>query len=57
MQKNIATMHEPLPDSVPFGSIFRGIAAKVRNALSIAIPVGYQDETGFHMGIKPVRKN
>ena len=54
MQKNAATMHEPLPDTVSYGSTpLRGIVAKVRNVVKIEIPIGYQDETGFHKGVKP----
>lgn len=49
-------MQGPLPDTASFGSIFRGIVTKVKNAVRIEIPVGYQDETGFHMGVKPPEK-
>ena len=28
-----------------------GIIAKLRKAIRIEIPIGYQDETGFHMGV------
>jgi len=33
-----------------------GIIAKLWNAVKIEIPVGYQDETGFHAGAKPAQK-
>jgi hypothetical protein len=33
-----------------------GIVAKLRKAIRIEIPIGYQDETGFHMGVKPAEK-
>jgi hypothetical protein len=33
-----------------------GIIAKLRKAIRIEIPIGYQDETGFHMGVKPAEK-
>jgi hypothetical protein len=56
MHKSAATMQEPLPDTAEFGSMFRGIVAKMRNAVKIEIPTGYQDETGFHMGVKPAEK-
>jgi len=56
MHKSAVTMQESLSNSVPFGSLFRGIAAKVRRAVRIEIPIGYQDETGFHMGVKPAEK-
>jgi phage protein D len=32
------------------------IVAKLRKAIRIEIPIGYQDETGFHMGVKPAEK-
>jgi len=56
MHKHAVTMHEPLRDAALFGSTFRGIVAKIRKAVSIDIPIGYQDETGFHMGVKPEEK-
>jgi hypothetical protein len=33
-----------------------GIFTKLWNAVKIEIPVGYQDETGFHTGAKPAQK-
>jgi hypothetical protein len=33
-----------------------GVVAKLRKAIGIVIPIGYQDETGFHMGVKPAEK-
>jgi len=33
-----------------------GIVAKLRKAIRIKIPIGYQDETGFHLGLKPAEK-
>ena len=30
-----------------------GIVAKLWKAIRIEIPIGYQDETGFHKGVKP----
>ncbi len=38
------------------GFTFSGMIAKLRNAVSIEIPVGYQDETGFHTGVKSAVK-
>jgi phage protein D len=32
------------------------IVAKLRKAIRIEIPIGYQDERGFHMGAKPAEK-
>jgi hypothetical protein len=56
MHKHAATMHEPLTDTAAFGSMLGGIIAKVRSAVRIEIPTGYQDETGFHLGVKPTEK-
>jgi hypothetical protein len=40
---------------VTFGlhNAFAAMAAKVRALLEAQAPIGYQDETGFHTGIKP----
>jgi hypothetical protein len=32
------------------------IATKLRKAIRIEVPIGYQDETGFHMGVAPAEK-
>jgi hypothetical protein len=53
MHKHAIAMHEASPDTVAWGSRFHGIIAKLRNAARIEIPTAYQDETGFHMGVKP----
>jgi len=29
------------------------IVAKRRRAIGIEIPIGYEDETGFHLGVNP----
>jgi hypothetical protein len=29
-----------------------GFLARLKNAVKIEIPTGYQDETGFHAGVK-----
>ena len=56
MHKSAVTMQEPLANTAAFGSTIRGIIARVRNAVRIDIPTGYQDETGFHLGVKPPEK-
>lgn len=35
---------------------FRGIVSRLRNAVRIEIPAGYEDETGFHLGVNPEEK-
>jgi hypothetical protein len=32
---------------------FTALVAKARAALEAQVPIGYQDETGFHTGVKP----
>jgi len=32
--------------------LFIGIAAKLRSILESHVPLGYQDESGFHYGVK-----
>jgi hypothetical protein len=33
-----------------------GIIARLRNAVKFEIPMGYQDESGFHAGVKAAEK-
>jgi hypothetical protein len=33
-----------------------GLLAKLRNVVKINVPVGYQDESGFHTGVKRSEK-
>ena len=33
------------------------IAGKIRFAINRRIPVGFEDETGFHLGVQPVRED
>jgi len=56
MHKHAATMHKPMPETASVGLMFHGIIAKLRNAMRFEVPVGYQDETGFHMGVKSAEK-
>ena len=32
---------------------FAGLFAKLKSAVNIEVPVGYQDENGYHSGVKP----
>jgi hypothetical protein len=56
MHKHTITMNKPWPSTASTGLQIHGIIAKLRNAVRIQIPVAYQDETGFHMGVKPAGK-
>ena len=50
-QAILAQVNDP-----PAQAGLRGIVAKLRKAIRIEIPMGYQDETGFHLGIEPAEK-
>jgi len=50
-QAILAQVNDP-----PAQAGLRGIVAILRKAIRIEIPIGYQDETGFHMGVKPAEK-
>jgi hypothetical protein len=53
MHKHTVTIHEPLSDRVASGSKPHGIIAKLRSVAKIWMATGYQDETGFYIGVKP----
>jgi hypothetical protein len=50
--KHSATINKPWMQTGSVGFSFAGMIAKLRRAVSIEIPVGYQDESGFHIGVK-----
>jgi hypothetical protein len=56
MNKHTASIHPPLADLTAFGLTFDRMIAKVRCLVRIEIPTGYQDETGFQLGVKPAEK-
>lgn len=56
MQKHAMTIHKPWPQTGSFGGQLHDIVAKLRNAIKFEVPTGYQDETGFHLGVKPAEK-
>jgi len=37
--------------------IFSGLVQKMRNLLRDQIPIGYEDENGFHTGVPPMKNN
>ena len=39
------------------GFSLAGLVARLKNAVKFEIPVGYQDETGFHTGVKADEKD
>jgi hypothetical protein len=56
MYRSTAITQEPLPERSAVSPMFRLIVARMRKAVRIEIPIGYQDETGFHYGVKPAEK-
>jgi hypothetical protein len=54
--KHSVAINKPWIQTGVVGFSFAGVIAKLRNAISIEIPVGYQDETGFHTGVKSATK-
>jgi hypothetical protein len=56
MNKHTASMHAPLSGATAFSLVLGRLIAKVRCLARIKIPTGYQDETGFQLGVKPAEK-
>jgi hypothetical protein len=54
--KQTITTNKTWAHTGSFGFSPAGIIAKLRNAVKFNVPVGYQDESGFHMGVKPADK-
>jgi hypothetical protein len=38
-------------------ALFAGIIAKLRAAMERQVPIGYEDEDGFHYGAEPAGKS
>jgi len=51
MQKSTVQSHSTLT------LIFAAIMAKIHAMLESAAPVGYQDESGFHLGVQRAHKD
>ena len=45
-------MHKTYLHTVVLSLLFADIIAKLRSAIASQVPLGYQDETGFHLGVK-----
>jgi hypothetical protein len=56
MHKHTITMPKQWQHTGSFGFHLHEFVAKLRNAFRMEIPVGYQDETGFHLGVQPAPK-
>ena len=53
MHKSTVRIRKPLPDRIASDSKPHEIIVKLRIAPKIKIATGFQDETGFHFGVKP----
>ena len=45
-------MHKTLLHAFALNLLFIGIIAKLRSMFESHVPLGYQDESGFHYGVK-----
>jgi hypothetical protein len=55
--KQAITADKTWSHSGNFGFSPAGLVAKLRKMVKIEVPVGYQDETGFHYGVKTADKD
>ena len=53
-KQHVITMVRPWPETESLRSHFRAAVAKLKQV--IEIPMGYEDETGFHFGAEPAPK-
>jgi hypothetical protein len=53
IHKQSVTIHKTWLNVDAMASLPAALIARLKNAVNIQIPTGYQDETGFHMGVKP----
>jgi hypothetical protein len=56
MHKHTIALHKPWSHTSFFGLHIHEIVAKMRKAIRVEIPTGYQDETGFHLGVQSAEK-
>jgi len=54
--KQVIMTDKPWSHTGNFGFSPAGLIAKLRNMVKIEVPVGYQDESGFHYGVKSADK-
>jgi hypothetical protein len=45
-------MHKTYLHAFALSLLFAGIIAKLRSVIASQVPLGYQDESGFHLGVK-----
>ncbi len=55
--KHTVTLGKTWANTGSIGLVPSGIITKLLNAVKMQIPTGYQDETGFHTGVKCAEKS
>jgi hypothetical protein len=50
------TMTKPWVHTAPLSPLRIGVIAKLRAMIENQVPLGYQDEAGFHYGAKPANR-
>jgi hypothetical protein len=50
-------MHRTWLHTFALTLLFAGIIAKLRSVFANRVPVAYQDESGFHLGVKQSQEN
>jgi hypothetical protein len=53
-KQHAVTLSKPWPHLESFGAHMRQVMAKLKHV--VEIPMGYQDETGFHLGTESAPK-
>jgi hypothetical protein len=56
IQKQSVTIHKAWLNVATMALLLSAFIARLKTAVTIQIPTGYQDETGFHMGVKSAGK-
>ena len=54
--KHTMTINKTWVQNGVSGFSLAGLVTRLKNAINLQIPVGYQDETGFHTGVKANEK-
>ena len=54
--KNTMAMNKSWFHAGIAGLLPAGLVARLKNSVKYEIPTGYQDETGFHYGVKPAER-
>jgi len=57
IHKQSLTIHKAWLNVATIALLLTAFATRLKAAVNIQIPAGYQDETGFHMGAQPAEKD